>query len=803
MALNQQIDFQLASIRTRDNLSTIAHSRFVRDLSSLPLPEIDAMVDLVSRVAPAGNVPGMILNGLARISSRQAIPQETIKRDINLLFRGVEQTLDTAVFGAFFAGPAAIIWAYQNLLKLAGKNPESAFPNGTWQFYVDYAMRDDSARHAHETHGFDTVLTQHNISINQADRMTAWVMAAVQILHRYDAILENEWRERVYTTHLQEVTRNLSNANYYASLYRLWEHQRPYARGRDVYPKDDYPAYRRKKFDAFIEEAMKPLAPSVRQLWLERINKAKNELPAYKKQLSLLQILEPDSYGETHLPLDITQANIGLIYRGHYHLVPICQFGMHSPPHITALRQQIATLVANPARWAAVSLKELATIRRSEFGRVREQLSLETRTALNQLRSAPILLNFDQQAPQLSLAAIRQGERGVGSHSLTVFDNGQTFVFDHSHIFFDGAWGAALAEIMSNEALAWAVYLNTLPPPFPESMRPESLSLTLTEQDQNAIQCASKISASVVAETTAVDLRVISRIRQLFKQRNDLLQLTINDLLLLYRAIHAATYEPSLELIDQLERLVARQYTQSAAQAALQALKDVQRRNPAILIPFDASRRSPRERLYPLSFEVPLAELNLWQLHTQAVAALESRNSRTAGAPQRFEELQLHYLGTLAAFGQLLSRVKAFAVTGKTDSVSSIKLLANLPKPLQHLLDGIPDRFAVINDIIKGREVFSNIGAVTPRSTLTRFMTAKDDNVHKTLCWGVLTDAQGIMTITLRDFRPHVGLLKEVNCPDVAQRITEEYLNSYAHNLNKFMRELQLIATAGRTFSSR
>jgi hypothetical protein len=39
----------------------------------------------------AGNVPAMVLGGLAR------------------LFKGVEQTLDRVIYGTFFAGPAAVI----------------------------------------------------------------------------------------------------------------------------------------------------------------------------------------------------------------------------------------------------------------------------------------------------------------------------------------------------------------------------------------------------------------------------------------------------------------------------------------------------------------------------------------------------------------------------------------------------------------------------------------------------------------------------------------------------------------------
>ncbi|HSD84956.1 MAG TPA: hypothetical protein VLG46_13905, partial [Anaerolineae bacterium] len=54
-----------ASQKTAEELRTIAHSQLVRELTPLTLPEVDAVVDLVSRVVPAGNVPGVILNGLA------------------------------------------------------------------------------------------------------------------------------------------------------------------------------------------------------------------------------------------------------------------------------------------------------------------------------------------------------------------------------------------------------------------------------------------------------------------------------------------------------------------------------------------------------------------------------------------------------------------------------------------------------------------------------------------------------------------------------------------------------------------
>jgi len=227
--------YAAVSIKTADNLKSVAQSEAMRRLSTLSLPEIEAVVDLVARVIPAGNVPGVILNGLARLPGRKP-PLKTLKRDVNLLFTGIEQSLDRAVYSTFFAGPAAVIWGYQNLLKLAGKDPDDSFPEGLWQFYVDYALREDTARHANETHGFDTLLKQHQIRLSTTDRITAWVMAAIHCLHQYDDLLRNEWRERVYTRLLSELTAGgPPHLARFAGLYttlRYRERMRPEERAR-------------------------------------------------------------------------------------------------------------------------------------------------------------------------------------------------------------------------------------------------------------------------------------------------------------------------------------------------------------------------------------------------------------------------------------------------------------------------------------------------------------------------------------------------------------------------------------------
>lgn len=788
---NTERKYARASLATADSLKTVAQSLTQEDLSRLSLPEIDKAVEIVAKMVPAGNVPGVILNGLAHLAGRRPAARH-IQRDINMLFQGVEQVLDHAAYGAFFAGPAAVIWGYQNLLKLAGKNPEDAFPQGTWQFYVDYALREDTARHTNETHGFDTILQNNHITLNQIDRITALMMACSVTLESYPALLENEWRERIYIQQINEVTDNR-----FSHAYRRWEQERPYMRRSDA-GQLKYAQYRRVRFDAFLQPILNDMSDSERQQWQTQIDTLKRDaLPKYLRQMSIWSYLQPEAHNETHVDLRFDQLTIGLIWRGAYYLIPLWQ--SDGIIDVLTMRAHVAAIVGGAVQGSPANLTNFIHRKRASLAQLESSLNDRARAAWQSLRTAPILINADKRPHQLPLAEIRQAERGLGDHALTLLDTGQTLVFDQSHIYFDGAWGAALAEIITNEALSWARYLASLPQPSAQADGIQPLDFNLTRKDNALIDSAPSIAAEITAESDELNVKAMLGLRRMFKQRSDLLNLTVNDLLILYRAIHAMTYQPSVALVEAIDSLIASGEHVNALRAARDAL--TMRENPAILVPIDASRSNPSERLYPMSFTVPLDELDLISLHERAIAALdayEAGGGERSAQYQEFDRLQREYLATLAGFGAVLSRAKEIAASGEGASTGSIRLLAHMPRPLQRLLDEIPSKIDLLNDIIKGREVMSNVGAVAPTSTLTRFITAKDDNEKKTLAWGIITDANGVMRISLRDFRPHVAALKRAGLTDLAGQITQDYLSTFVHGLNAYVADLRKITVASR-----
>jgi hypothetical protein len=296
-------------------------------------------------------------------------------------------------------------------------------------------------------------------------------------------------------------------------------------------------------------------------------------------------------------------------------------------------------------------------------------------------------------------------------------------------------------------------------------------------------------------------MRALRSLRRRLGQRG--VSLTVNDLLILYRFLHAARYRPSPSVSRALEDFGSRADSLEA-RATLRMIEDTlarfQETNPALLIPMDASNVSPRERVFPTTFRNPLIEIEsrfaAAQECYQACRAHDAPGDDLANHPETwaaFDQARREFLAYLKAFGELLDALKAVTMRGESFNTATIRLLAHLPTSMQHLLDQIPQRIGVLNDIIKGNEVFSNVGRVAPGASLTRFASAKDDGETKELVWGILTDDQDRMCISLRDFRPFVPPLLTLGESELADLLAQDYLESYVQGFNHFVADLGAI----------
>ena len=223
--------------------------------------------------------------------------------------------------------------------------------------------------------------------------------------------------------------------------------------------------------------------------------------------------------------------------------------------------------------------------------------------------------------------------------------------------------------------------------------------------------------------------------------------------------------------------------------------KTNRRMNPSMLIPLDASRYDPKERIFPSTFRSPLPDFKTE--HEDMVALLHQHDQQRANW-QAFERARENYLAYISAFSAVMARYREIAISGESMSNTAIKLIAGLPQAMQQIADEIPGSFSIVNEAIKGEEVFSNVGRVVNGSSLTRFASAKDDNDKKVLVWGIMTDSTDHLYITLRDFRPPVLEIAEAGHTDIAQHITQDFLDAYMDGLYRFSAQLQAIVTAKR-----
>jgi hypothetical protein len=414
---------------------------------------------------------------------------------------------------------------------------------------------------------------------------------------------------------------------------------------------------------------------------------------------------------------------------------------------------------------------------RNEQQRLRKRLKPPQRANLELLKMAPIIVNWDSTDSHHTLAAARLGRRGVNDHAMTLFRTSDSMIFEQSHIFFDGVWGLAVAEILTHEALSWASYLISLP-----------AVLNGKPIAQPAASISIPVSAESAVESDLADLAAMLQSRRNLRERLRDIAFTINDLLILYRTIFNQQYQPS----SNLKQTVAKQFATThpkQAEAIQQMWQKLPTVNPALLIPMDAVDGPPRDRLYPISFRNPFLEF-LESFSNTYNALQEYRNNRSSAAWATFNQLRLKLVNEFYYFGKIILAHKQLALTGESTNLATLKLLGHLPDMVQSVLGKMPQKFDFLNEMLMGEEVFSNLGRVATGTSPVRFMSARDDNDAKALVWGVLTDDQDVMHIALRDFRPEVTALIDLDQADLAHEITKDFLDGYINGLNQFVAQL-------------
>ncbi len=818
----------------------------LRNLTRLTLPEIEGIKTEIASILPAGNLPAFVLSGLVQLKERR-VNSERVRQDINALLKGLN-LLPQGLYGVFIAGPAAVLYGYQKLLQLAGKDIKSAFPQGTWQFYLEFGLREDSARHINETVGFHQALPDAADDVKMA---TVWVRASLELLFKYDDLLAVDWRERVLLRSIQEVLPEtvLSDHPHLQTATREWARQRPYHR-----PADDvsYVEYRLETFTHFIEEQLAPLPPKFKRQIHEHYDASEREaLSDYQAQLSILATLQPERYQERKIARPLWRALLGFVWQGHTYLLPVCQQDAQGSPlcqgdngdtlplyalpddnlcdaqhhtvHVgrtgqvtyqdsgTYLGTLMPTSMERVQSWVKAIMTSsspqadapeldilLTQAPRRQQSALRAHLPQTTQAELQALQRASIIVNWDLRPHEQPLALIRRAHRGLGDHALTLFHTDRSIVFDQSHIFFDGMWGMAVAEILTDSAIhAYHRLENARPAAtWPSSQAPKPLTLYASPAQETDIRAQGQ-AAEAAAESSAVDMEQLGRARHWLKQRG--VRLTINDLLILARFIHATQYTPSANIQPLLEALRSKASTSTEHKAAWESVVNTLARfretNPALLIPMDASNVSPHERLFPTTFRNPMTGIP----QVLEEAKQHYLTYRADPIPENwaiFDQQRRELLAYLKAFGDLLDTLKAVTMRGESFNTATIRLLGHLPPSMQNLLDSIPQRIGMLNEIIKGSEVFSNVGRVAPGSTLRRFTSAKDDGKTKELVWGILTDDTDTLHVSLRDFREFVPLILAQGHADLAAALAQDYVDSYVDTLNRLMRDLSHLIVA-------
>ncbi|MCB9451842.1 MAG: choline/carnitine O-acyltransferase [Anaerolineaceae bacterium] len=759
--------------------------------SHVSVPEREELIELISQILPAGNVVGFVFNGILNAKGR-GTPSSEGRMYFNSLFKGLAIIRNNAFYRMMFLGPATVLVGLNMLIRLAGANPDEFLPEGAWQFYVEFGLREDAARHSNETRRFQQVVKKLRPSPSPAEELTAWVLSAMWLLRDYPYLSANLWEENVRLRVMEETT-GLTN------LHRSWQQISPFAAPENEATLS-LPAYRHQQFERFCSEQLNSVGAQQQrkfsQIWNdpEQQQKRKQAIHAYQQQLSIRTYLEPGEYSEKRVPIRASNLQVGVIHQGGYYLIPVIDPSNPTAPAL--VHSQVEAILRARSVEAQLDLA-LTTSPRAAQAQLRKRLSREQQRDIENLQQAPILINWDQRDSSLPLCEIRETHRGINDHAITLFHTQNSMVFDFSHIYFDGPWAMQVAEMLTNEAIRHLHMQKALKTKLSHEIKLTTLKLDSNSHLERAIKKSPLVFNFISAEART-SIAPVNALRSTLADRTKpSIRITVNDLLVLYRTIFNQRYTPGPQLTRTLNDMHKKVQNRILVKALDEMFAGLTETNPSLMILIDASRFEPRERLFPSTFRSPFLDFRQEHDHMlELLHALNGKLFRKGQAREAFSTARGDYISTLSVFGEVMRRYRAIAIEGESMSTTAIRLIAGLPGAMQRLMDGLPGHFAFMNEAIKGEEVFSNVGRVTPGSSITRFASAKDDNDKKVLVWSIMTDDNDTLCLALRDFRPPILALAAEGQPQMAQLITQDFVDRFLEGFMTFIGEVNAIITA-------
>jgi len=155
-------------------------------------------------------------------------------------------------------------------------------------FYLQFGLREDSARHTNEALGFHkTIIAQPD-----ATMAAAWVCAALELIYAYDDLLALDWSERVMLRLIMdEATQaGLAERKPFDKLVADWNKARPIIAHAQRAMRTM--SHRQSVFSRFAQERLKALPGKARSAVQKSLRAASEELAAFQEQMALLAALE-------------------------------------------------------------------------------------------------------------------------------------------------------------------------------------------------------------------------------------------------------------------------------------------------------------------------------------------------------------------------------------------------------------------------------------------------------------------------------------------------------------------------------